>query len=167
MSPSTVGMAAPFRWLRKAFDVGRRNPKALFGAISLMIVVVIAITMAQMFLQVLAQGSMTGLMVVMAVMTAVNWVVMPPLVGGLFRVVDATDRGLPVVASDVFNAYGRGQGGKRLVLVSLVYSLAYVGFAALMLLTPLGQFFREYFAIALATPVGGGPDMAALQTLFS
>ena len=167
MSPSTVGMAAPFRWLRKAFDVGRRNPKALFGAISLMIVVVIAITMAQMFLQVLAQGSMTGLMVVMAVMTAVNWVVMPPLVGGLFRVVDATDRGLPVVASDVFNAYGRGQGGKRLVLVSLVYSLAYVGFAALMLLTPLGQFFREYFAIALATPVGGEPDMAALQALFS
>ena len=167
MSPSTVGMAAPFRWLRKAIDVGRRNPKALFGAIALMIVVVMAITMAQMFLQVLAQGSMTGLMVVMGLMTAVNWVVMPPLVGGLFRVVDATDRGLPVVASDVFNAYGRGQGGKRLILVSLVYSLAYVGFAALMLLTPLGQFFREYFAIALATPVGGEPDMAALQALFS
>ena len=116
MSPSTVGMAAPFRWLRQAFDVGRRNPKALFGAIALMIVVVMAITMAQMFLQVLAQGSMTGLMVVMGLMTAVNWVVMPPLVGGLFRVVDATDRGLPVVASDVFNAYGRGQGGKRLIL---------------------------------------------------
>ncbi|GGA82157.1 hypothetical protein GCM10011521_20660 [Arenimonas soli] len=167
MSPSTVGMAAPFRWLRKAFDVGRRNPKALFGAIALVIVVVVAMTMAQTFLQVLTQGSMSGLVVVMVLMTAVNWVVMPPLVGGLFRVVDATDRGLPVVASDVFNAYGRGQGGKRLVLVSLVYSLAYVGFAGLMLLTPLGQFFREYFAIALATPVGGEPDMAALQALMA
>ncbi|WP_188663843.1 hypothetical protein [Arenimonas soli] len=160
-------MAAPFRWLRKAFDVGRRNPKALFGAIALVIVVVVAMTMAQTFLQVLTQGSMSGLVVVMVLMTAVNWVVMPPLVGGLFRVVDATDRGLPVVASDVFNAYGRGQGGKRLVLVSLVYSLAYVGFAGLMLLTPLGQFFREYFAIALATPVGGEPDMAALQALMA
>src|SRR5690606_404984 len=51
--------------------------------------------------------------------------------------------------------------------VSLVYSLAYVGFAALMLLTPLGQFFREYFAIAMTTPVGGEPDMAALQALMA
>lgn len=167
MSPSTVGMAAPFRWLRKALDVGRRNPKALFGAIALAILLVAAITMVQMFLQAMAQASMTGIMVVMALMTVVNWVVLPPVMGGLFRVVDATDRGLPVVATDVFNAYGRGQGGKRLILTSLVYSLAYLAFAALMLLTPLGQFFRDYFAIALATPVGGEPDMAALQALFS
>jgi hypothetical protein len=167
MSPSTVGMTAPFRWLRKALDVGRRNPRALFGAIALMILLVAAITMVQMFLQAMAQGSMTGVMVVMALVTLVNWVALPPVMGGLFRVVDATDRGLPVAASDVFNAYGRGQGGKRLVLTSLAYSLAYLGFAALMLLTPLGQFFRDYFAIALATPVGGEPDMAALQALFS
>ena len=167
MSPSTVGMTAPFRWLRKALDVGRRNPKALFGAIALAILLVAAITLVQMFLQAMAQASMTGIMVVMALMTLVNWVLLPPVMGGLFRVVDATDRGLPVVATDVFNAYGRGQGGKRLILTSLVYSLAYLGFAALMLLTPLGQFFRDYFAIALATPVGGEPDMAALQALFS
>lgn len=166
MSPITVGMSAPFRWLRKSLDVGRRNPKALFGAIAFVILMVVAITMVQMFLQVAAQPSMTGLMVVMAVMTLVNWVALPPLLGGLFRVVDATDRGLPVAASDVFNAYGKGQGGKRLILTSLVYSLVYLGLAALLLLTPIGQFFRDYFAIALATPVGGEPDVAALQTLF-
>lgn len=166
MSPTTVGMSAPFRWLRKSLDVGRRNPKALFGAIAFVILMVVAITMVQMFLQMAAQPSMTGLMVVMALMTLVNWVALPPLLGGLFRVIDATDRGLPVVASDVFNAYGKGQGGKRLILTSLVYSLAYLALAALLLVTPIGQFFREYFTIALATPVGGEPDMAALQALF-
>jgi len=166
MSPHTVGMSAPFRWLRKSLDVGRRNPKALFGAIAFVILMVVAITMVQMFLQVAAQPSMTGLMVVMAVMTLVNWVALPPLLGGLFRVIDATDRGLPVSASDVFNAYGKGQGGKRLILTSLVYSLVYLALAALLLLTPIGQFFREYFTIALATPPGGEPDMAALQGLF-
>lgn len=167
MSPSTVGMNAPFRWLRKAFDVGRRNPKALFGAIALMIVVVAAISLAQMFLQVVAKPSPTGMMVIMAVVTLLNWVALPPLMGGLFRVVDATDRGLPVVATDVFNAYGRGHGGKRLVLTSLAYSVVYLGIVALLLLTPLGQFFREYFTIALATPVGGEPDMSALQALMA
>ncbi len=166
MSPSTVGMAAPFRWLRKSLDVGRRNPKALFGAIALMIVVVAAISLAQMFLQVVAKPSPTGMMVLMALVTLVNWVALPPLMGGLFRVVDATDRGLPASASDVFNAYGRGQGGKRMVLTSLAYSLVYLGIVALLLLTPLGQFFRDYFAIAMATPVGGEPDMAALQALM-
>ncbi|WP_374603445.1 hypothetical protein [Arenimonas sp.] len=166
MSPSTVGMAAPFRWLRKALDVGRRNPKALFGAVALMILVIGAISMGQMFLQVLAQPSPTGAMVLMALVTVVNWVVLPPLVGGLFRVLDATDRGQPASATDVFNAYGRGQGGKRLVLTSMVYSLVYVGIAALLMLTPLGQFFRDYFAIAMSTPVGGEPDMAALQALM-
>lgn len=167
MNPKTVGMSAPFRWLRLSFDVGRRNGKALFGAIALVILVVAALTMAQMFLQALTQGSMTGLMVVMALMTAVNWVAMPPLLGGLFRMVDATDRGQPAAATDVFNAYGRGHGARRMILTSLVYSLAYLAIAALMLLTPLGQFFREYFVIAMATPVGGEPDMAALQALIA
>ena len=167
MSPTTVGMSAPFRWLRKSLDVGRRDPKALFGAIAFVILVVVAITMVQMFLQVAAQPSMTGLMVVVAVMTLVNWVALPPLLGGLFRVIDATDRGVPVVASDVFNAYAKGHGGKRLILTSLVYSLIYLALAALLLLTPIGQFFREYFSIALATPVGGEPDIAAIEALFA
>lgn len=167
MSPTTVSMSAPFRWLRQSIDVGRRNPKALFGGIAFVILVIVAITMAQMFLQVLAQPSMTGLMVVMAVMTLVNWVALPPLLGGVFRLVDATDRGLPVAASDVFNAYGKGQGGKRLILTSMTYSLVYLGLAALLLLTPIGQFFREYFTIAMAAPLGGEPDMAALQALFA
>ncbi|HEX5694643.1 MAG TPA: hypothetical protein VFY00_08520, partial [Arenimonas sp.] len=166
MSPITVGMAAPFRWLRKALDVGRRNPKALFGAIAFVILVIGALTIAQTSMQMAAQASGTGLMVIIGVMTVVNWLVLPPLMGGVFRVVDATDRGLPVSATDVFNAYGKGQGGKRLVLTSLVYSLAYLGLAALLLLTPIGQFLRDYFTIAMATPVGGQPDMAELQALF-
>lgn len=167
MSPITVGMSAPFRWLRKSLDVGRRNPKALFGAIAFVILVIVAMTMVQMVMQTAAQASMTGLMVVMAVMTLVNWVVLPPVMGGLFRVVDATDRGVPVSASDVFNGYGKGHGGKRLILTSLAYSLAYLAMIALLMLTPIGQFFREYFTIALATPMGGEPDVAALTALFA
>ena len=168
MSPNAVAMAAPFRWLAKAFDVGRRNPKALFGAIALALAVVFAISVLQMILQAAAQGAGagTGVAVVMAVTTVISWLVMPPLFGGLFRVLDATDRGRPVVATDVFNAFARGQGGKRLVLTNLVYSLAYLAFLALMLATSLGQFLREYFAIALAVPPGGQPDQAALLALI-
>ncbi len=165
MSPNAVGMAAPFRWLGKAFDVGRRNPKALFGALALVLAVVFAVSLLQMALQAATGGSGTGVAVVMAVSTVVSWLVMPPLFGGVFRVLDATDRGQPVLATDVFNAFGPGKGGHRLVLTSLVYSLLYLAFVALLLLTSLGQFFREYFAIALATPVGGEPDQAALVAL--
>lgn len=166
MTPNAVDLAAPFRWLARAFDVGRRNPKALFGAIALVMAVVFAISVLQMMLQAGAQASTTGVAVVMALSTVISWVVMPPLFGGVFRVLDAAERGRPVVSTDVFNAFSQGQGGKRLVLTSLVYSLAYLAMLALLLLTPLGQFFREYFAIALATPVGGEPDQAAILALM-
>lgn len=166
MTPNAVDMAAPFRWLARAFDVGRRNPKALFGAIALVMAVVFAISVLQMVLQAGAQASTTGVAVVMALSTVISWVVMPPLFGGVFRVLDAAERGRPVVSTDVFNAFSQGQGGKRLVLTSLVYSLAYLAMLALLLLTPLGQFFREYFAIAMATPVGGEPDQAAMLALI-
>lgn len=166
MTPNAVDLAAPFRWLARAFDVGRRNPKALFGAIALVMAVVFAISVLQMMLQAGAQASTTGVAVVMALSTVISWVVMPPLFGGVFRVLDAAERGRPVVSTDVFNAFSQGQGGKRLVLTSLVYSLAYLALLALLLLTPLGQFFREYFAIALATPVGGEPDQAAILALM-
>lgn len=166
MSPVAVGIAAPFRWLARAVDVGRRNPKALFGALALVLAVVFAISVLQMVLQGGAQGSGTGIAVVMALTTVIGWLVMPPLFAGVFRVLDATDRGRPVVATDVFNAFSRGQGFRRVVLTNLVYSLAYLALLALLLLTSFGQFMREYFAIALATPVGGQPDQAALLALM-
>jgi len=166
MTPNAVDIAAPFRWLARAFDVGRRNPKALFGAIALVIAVVFALSVLQMALQAGAQASTTGVAVVMALSTVISWVVMPPLLGGLFRVLDAVEHGRPVVSTDVFNAYGQGQGGKRLVLTSLVYSLAYLAVLALFLLTSLGQFFREYFTIVMTTPLGAEPDQAALVALM-
>lgn len=166
MTPNAIDMAAPFRWLVRAFDVGRRNPKALFGAIALVMAVVFAISVLQMTLQAGAQASTSGVAVVMALSTVISWVVMPPLFGGVFRVLDAVERGQPVVSTDVFNTFAQGQGGKRLVLTSLVYSLAYLAMLALLLLTPLGQFFREYFTIAMATPVGGEPDQAAILALI-
>lgn len=166
MSPIAVGFAAPFRWLGKAFDVGRRNPKALFGAIALALAVVFGISVLQMGLQAGAQGSGTGVAAVMAITTVISWLVMPLVFGGLFRVLDATDRGLPVQASDVFNTFAPGQGRKRLVLTNLVFSLTYLALLALLLLTSLGQFFREYFAIILAVPPGSQPDEAAILELF-
>lgn len=166
MSPNAVGVAAPFRWLGKAFDVGRRNPKALFGALALVMAVVFALSLLQMLMQAGTGGSVTALAAVMAVSTVIGWLVTPLLFGGVFRVLDAVERGQPVRASDVFNAFGPGQGRQRLVLTNLVFSLAYLALLALFLLTPLGQFFREYFAIVLATPVGGEPDQAALLALM-
>lgn len=166
MTPNTVDMAAPFRWLARAFDVGRRNPKALFGALALVLAVVFALAIVQTVMQAGAAGNVTGLAVVMALGTVISWLVVPPLFGGMFRVLDAVERGRPVVSTDVFNAYGQGQGGKRLVLTNLVYSLAYMAVLALFLLTSLGQFFREYFTIIMATPVGAEPDQAALIALM-
>lgn len=165
MSPIAVGFAAPFRWLGKAFDVGRRNPKALFGAIALMLAVVFAISLLQGLVQALGQASGMGMAITMAVTTVASWLLLPPLFGGIFRVVDAGEHGKPAIASDVFKLFGEKPAYRRMVMVNLVYSLAYLALLALGLLTSLGQFLRGYFTIIMTTPLGAEPDQAALLAL--
>jgi len=166
MTARTVGMGAPFRWLMKSLDAGRRNPKAYFGAIALMIVVVFAMSAVQLVAQVVVGESTAGLMAVYGVITLISMVVMPPLVGGIFRVLDTSDRGLPARATDVFAAFGRVHDLRRLVLVSLLFSAVYLLVVALAYQTAVGAFLIEYFAIAMSTPPGGDPDIEAITELF-
>ena len=166
MSIRTVGMVAPFRWLMKALDVGGRNPRAVFGAIALMLAVVIAMSLGQMAMQAAAHASTNALIAVYVVVSLISWVLMPPLFGGVFRVLDAADRGAPTRAAEVFDTFSRGNGARRMILTAMSYSLFYVGFLALVAMTPVGQFYREYFAIAMSMPPGGEPDTAAILALF-
>ncbi|MFY2762656.1 hypothetical protein [Arenimonas sp. MALMAid1274] len=166
MSARTVEMAAPFGWLMKSLDVGRRNPKALFGALLLMVVVVFAMTAMQMVAQAIVGPSLMALGVVYVVVMLFSAVVMPPITGGVFRVIDATHRGAPARATDVFSMFRQPGAARQVILVSLLFTAFYLVCAAALSFTAVGQFYKEYFAIAMAVPPGGQPDMDAIKALL-
>jgi hypothetical protein len=159
-------MAAPFRWLMKSLDVGRKNPKAYFGAIALFMLAVVVISGVQMLAQAMLMDSFAALMVVYGVTSLITVIVISIMSGGIYRILHASDRGLPTKATDVFSAFGRPEDARRLVLVSLVYSGLYVLVIALVLQTAVGQFLREYFAMTMAMQPGAEPDMQAITELF-
>lgn len=166
MSARTVSMAAPFRWLMKSLDVGRRNPGALFGALAILLACVFAMSALQVLAQALLAPSVPAVMVLYVVISVVSALVMPPLFGGVFRVLDATHRGSPVRAGEVFSAFRQPGLARQLVLVSLVFMAVYLVAIALLSTSAVGAFFKEYFALVMAVPPGGQPDTAEVLALF-
>jgi len=166
MTARTVGMGAPFRWLMKSLDVGRKNPKAYFGAIALFMVAVMLVSGVQALAKAMLMDSFAALMAVYAVTSLAALIVMPLMSGGIYRMLEASDRGLPTKATDVFSAFGRPEDARRLVLVSLVYSALYLLVIALVYQTAVGKFLVEYFTIAMAMQPGSEPDVQAITELF-
>ena len=163
MTARSVNMAAPFRWLMKAFDVGRRQPKALFGGFALLLAVGLIPSVVQYVAQSLAPGAM-GL--VYGLVIGLSLVLVPPLSGAAFRLMHDCETGAPVAATDLFNGYRDRDFAVRTILTSLLFMLAYLAALALLLtVMPGKEFFAELLVrVAAATP-GADPDLANMPPL--
>ena len=163
MTARSVTMAAPFRWLMKAFDVGRRQPKALFGGFALLLAVGLVPSVLQALAQALAPGAMG---VVYALVIGVSLVLVPPLSGAAFRLMHDCETGRPVAATDLFNGYRDREFAVRMILTSLLFMLAYVAVLALLItVVPGKEFFAEMLARFAAAAPGVEPDLTNLPPL--
>lgn len=163
MTARSVSMGAPFGWLMKSLDVGRKNPKALFLGFFLMLLVGLVPTALQMAGQAVFLASPGAMMAVYGLSFVLSMVLLPPLVGAAFLLMHACERGQPAIATDIFHGYRDLSFAVRMWLTMLLVLLMYVlAIGLLFVLLPGKEFFMEFMTRAAAAPPGGQPDMAGL-----
>lgn len=164
MTARSISMSAPFTWFMKALDVGRRNPKALFGAFALMLAVGLVPTVIQMVGEQLGDAtSIPYLAVVYGLSMVISLLVMPPLVGAGLQLVERSEHGRPFSATDIFDGYRDRAFAVRMIQTSMLLVLIFiVVFALLYLVMPGKPFFSELFTRTAGLPPGAQPDLTGL-----
>jgi hypothetical protein len=142
MSTHAKSPAAGWSWLMQAINIGRSNPKAIFGAVALLALVALVPSVVQVALQTGLGLGATASLGVMAACTLVMVVVYPLLIGGLLRVIDAAEHGRPTHAAALFDTFHAGNGAGRLIGFGVVMFVAYLA----LFVAVVALFGQEFFA---------------------
>lgn len=155
MTTRALGPGAGWSWLKQAINIGRHNPKAIFGAVALLAVVALIPSVIQLCLQYGAGLGPEAILTVVGAMGLVMIVLYPLLIGGLLRVIDASENGRPTRATALFDTFKAGSGAGRLigfgVLMTLIYIAAFVAVIAVF-----GQGFLAWYMELLSAGMQGG-----------
>ncbi|PZO08024.1 MAG: hypothetical protein DCF27_09680 [Lysobacteraceae bacterium] len=159
-------MGAPFRWLMKAVDVGRRNPRALFGGFALLLAVGLVPSVVQLVSQFALADSPALMWSVYGLSMLASLVLLPPVMGAAIRLLHRCETGQPAAAFDLFDGYRDTAFALRMVLTVLLLMAIYLAvFVVLYLLLPGKEFFVEAMVRSMAAPPGGQPDMTGMPEL--
>lgn len=168
MTTRALGPGAGWGWLKQAINIGRNNPKAIFGAAALLALVALIPSVIQLGLQFGAGLGPQAVLAAVGAMTLVMIVLYPLLIGGLLRVIDASENGRPTRATALFDTFRAGNGAGRLigfgVLMTLIYVAAFVAVIAVF-----GQDFLAWYMQLLSAGMQGGtatPPVASLPEGF-
>ena len=166
MTTRALGAAAGFGWLKNAVNLGRNNPKAIFGgAALLMVVAVVAMVLAALAMGLVVAivgeglgGTIAGMLLMMVVLLAV----MGMLSVGYLRLIDAVESGRPARAFDVFAGFGDVAASLRMiglmVLLTIVQNLLMVA-----LLSVFAAGVIDWYMQAMQASMAGTPDLAMMQ----
>lgn len=126
MSTRAMGPGQGWHWLMRATNLGRRNPKAVIGAIALVALVALVPSVLQMLAQPLLGAQPNLLLGFVAVTTLLSLVVFPLLIGGALRVIDAAEHDRETRAAAVFDVFRGAPGAGRLVGFGLLMAALYL-----------------------------------------
>ncbi|WP_144812174.1 hypothetical protein [Aerolutibacter ruishenii] len=152
-------------WLKRGINLGRHNPKAIFGGAVLVAIGALLPGLLQLMLLGMVGDSATGQLVVMGVSTVASIVLMSLLVGGYIRVIHATEQGHPAAPTDVLGPFRAGQGGARLVQFGVLLVLVYLVLASAVILLVGKGFIEWYMQVMALSQRGGAPDPNAMPAL--
>lgn len=161
MTIRTLGPLAGFGWLRKGINLGHGNPKAVFGAAGLTLLMSLLPSVVTMPMQL----NMTPGPAMLGLVTAISLLgglLLVPVFAGLFGVIDAAENGRPAKATDVLGPYRRGEG-PRLIGYGLAMLGVYLVAGLLVIAVAGADVWRWYLQAMTAQQVGADP--AALQGL--
>lgn len=167
MHTRTLGPAAGWKWFMQAVNLGRNDPKALFGAGALLMLAALVPSIVQLVLERLfARGNLSASLAIAGACALVMMAVYPLLIGGFFRVIDATERNRPVRATALFDTFRGGQGAGRLIgfglLMTAIYLLVF-GVIVGAFGQELAAWYLKVFTIMQqATPGAPPPQMPPL-----
>lgn len=170
MQMRALGPAAGWRWLMQGINLGRNDPKALFGAAAFLLGAALVPTLLQVALEV--GFELTGEAVaatLLALTLLYSLLVMPPLMGGLLRVIDAVENGRPTRATAIFDAFRTGGGARRMVLLALVMFAILAALLAVIVWAfgdgVVDWYFKAAAALQSAAP-GKPPSLPPLPSGF-
>lgn len=172
MTTRAVSPASGWRWLRQAINLGRNNPKAVFGAVALMAVIALIPSVVQLALQYGLGLGPDAVMGVIGLTTLASIVIYPLLIGGLLRVIHAAESGRPTQAAAIFDTFRAESGRGRLIGFGLLMTALYLG-VFLLVISLFGKDFMAWYwqliTAAQAQQAGGAPmapEMMALPEGF-
>ena len=123
--------AQALAWARQAIELGRRSPRAIFGAALLMLLTLYGVMMVLVALASsfgISEGSKPDVAQVLrwlAPAFVLMLLLLPILLGGLMHVIREAEAGRPVRARDVYAPFRQGKAGRLAVfgLVQLLFGL--------------------------------------------
>lgn len=144
MTTRAHGPMAGFHWLRRAIHVGRHNPRALFGAASMLMAVWILPTVLQLALHTAFKPGEGAAIVIAALMTLLSMATLVPLMGGYLRLLDASERGRPAHASEIFQIFRAGHVWRTCIVFSLLMLMVHLAVAS-ALVSQLGNGVVDWY----------------------
>lgn len=160
-STRALGPGAGLGWLRQALNLGRSNPRAVFGAVALLALVALVPSVVQLVLQQGLGLSAGALVNVIALLSVLMIVLYPLLIGGLLRVIDDAENGRPTHAMALFATFRAGTGAGRLVGFGVLMSLVYVAAFGAVIATFGPGLFGWYVQVLDASMLGDQAAVAA------
>ncbi len=168
MTTRAVSPGSGWRWLRQAINLGRNNPKAVFGAVALLAIIALIPSVVQLALQYGLGLGPEAVMTVIGVTTLASLAIYPLLIGGLLRVIDAAENGRPTRAGAIFDTFHADGGRGRLIGFGLLMTAIYLG-VFLLVISLLGKDFMGWYwqliTAAQAQQAGGAPISPELLAL--
>ena len=164
MSTRAMGPMAGFRWLMNAINLGRNNPKAVFGAAALSMLLMLVPSLLTVPLQMTGTQS-AGRMATVIAISMLFGLLLAPLYGGLLSIIDAAERGRPARATDVFAPYRAGGGAVRMIGFALGMLVVYAAIVAIVL-GVVGTGIIHWYTEVLAAQAAKSTTMPALPAGF-
>lgn len=160
-STRALGPGAGLGWLRQAINLGRSNPRAVFGAVALLALIALLPSVLQLVLQQVLGLGASQLINVVGLLSLLMLVLYPLLIGGLLRVIDDAEHGRATHATAMFDTFRSGAGAGRLVGFGVLMTLVYVvALGAVVMLFGPGL-FDWYMQVLDATMRGDQAAVAA------
>ncbi len=155
MSTRAMGPMAGIGWLKSGINLGRTNAKAIFGAAALVLVGTLLPSAITFPLQkaMTADPSTFGIIMLISMLAGL---LLAPLIGGFFAVIDAAENGRPTKATDVFALYRRGAFARMVgfgLCMLVVYAIA-IG----LVLAVVGTGIVDWYMTVLTAQANHHPD---------
>ncbi len=167
MQMRAMGPGAGWRWMMQGINLGRNNPKAIFGGAALLLVVALIPTVVQLIAQVgLKMTSVTAMLGLAGFSLLFSLLVMPPVLGGFLRVIDASENGRDTQATAIFDTFKAGQGAPRMIALAILLTvIAIAVFGAIFAV--FGPGIVSWYMQVLTAQAAGGATPASLPELPS
>lgn len=133
MSTRAMGPGHGWSWLARAVNLGRNNPRAVVGGTALVALLAVIPSLVQVVAQYGLGMDPAALLPVVGATTLLSLILFPLLIGGLLRVIDAAERGLPTRAGAVFDAFRPGGGAGRLIAFGLLMAAVHIAVFVLLI----------------------------------